>query len=201
MVNEYKILKLHRNELIEMPWDNGGGTTTEISRGGKGSGSRSWDWRVSVAGVETDGAFSTFPGIDRLSCVIEGKGMDLEFSDGRTLALDFATVVKFDGDTHAEGKLRDGPLKNFNVMIDRQQMKADLQILTGSKKMEIVKSSEATHIIHAFESKGEIVVSGDHECIAEAGETLVIQPGIDATLHFEPHAKYAHVILEKMEPN
>lgn len=37
----------------------------------------SFDWRVSVAAVDAEGSFSTFPGIDRLITLVEGKGMVL----------------------------------------------------------------------------------------------------------------------------
>ena len=48
-----------------MPWKNGGGTTTEVAVSPEGAGLDHFDWRISMARVEQDGPFSTFPGIDR----------------------------------------------------------------------------------------------------------------------------------------
>ena len=48
-----------------MPWKNGGGETAEIAVSPPGAALDDFDWRLSMARVETDGPFSAFPGIDR----------------------------------------------------------------------------------------------------------------------------------------
>jgi environmental stress-induced protein Ves len=47
-----------------MPWKNGGGETTEIAVFPDGAGLSDFDWRVSMARVDGDGPFSSFPGIE-----------------------------------------------------------------------------------------------------------------------------------------
>ena len=44
-----------------MLWKNGGGSTTEIAVFPPGAGIGAFDWRVSMASVVGDGAFSAFP--------------------------------------------------------------------------------------------------------------------------------------------
>ena len=49
------------NEYRRERWRNQLGWTREICRNGDGN---AWDWRLSIAEIEQDAAFSCFPGID-----------------------------------------------------------------------------------------------------------------------------------------
>ena len=67
-----------RNEdLVRVPWKNGGGTTAEVAAFPEGSGFETFGWRISMADVASDGPFSLFPGIDRTLIVVEGDGIEL----------------------------------------------------------------------------------------------------------------------------
>ena len=59
-----------------MPWKNGGGTTTEVAVSPDHAGLEDFDWRISMARVETSGPFSSFAGIDCTLSVLEGEGKD-----------------------------------------------------------------------------------------------------------------------------
>lgn len=56
------------------PWKNGGGETIEIAAHPVGATTDNFDWRISMARVEGDGPFSTFPDIDRTLTILEGMG-------------------------------------------------------------------------------------------------------------------------------
>ena len=60
-----------------MRWKNGGGETAEIAVSPPGAALDAFDWRLSMAKVETDGPFSAFPGIDRTLAILEGEGIRL----------------------------------------------------------------------------------------------------------------------------
>ena len=79
-----------------MPWKNGQGETVEIARSPDGEGLDDFDWRVSVAPVVADGAFSMFPGIERTIAVIEGSGMALDVA-GLSVALRPGVPFTYDG--------------------------------------------------------------------------------------------------------
>ena len=66
-----------------MPWKNGRGETVEIAISPDGAGIDDFDWRLSMARVETDGPFSLFAGIDRTLAVLEGEGIFLNVVPGR----------------------------------------------------------------------------------------------------------------------
>ena len=50
-------------DIAPTPWKNGGGATREIACWPAGTGLDSFDWRISVATIAADGAFSLFAGI------------------------------------------------------------------------------------------------------------------------------------------
>lgn len=102
--------------LSPVPWKNGGGSTTEIAIGPPDSGFEDFDWRVSLATIEKDGAFSAFPGVDRTLALVEGHGMLLEIDGEPTLVTDTEPVVAFDGSSQVIAKLSRGGSTDFNAM-------------------------------------------------------------------------------------
>jgi environmental stress-induced protein Ves len=102
--------------LSPVPWKNGGGSTTEIAIGPPDSGFEDFDWRVSLATIEKDGAFSLFPGVDRTLALVDGHGMTLEIDGEPTLVTDTDPVVAFDGSSQVIAKLSRGASTDFNVM-------------------------------------------------------------------------------------
>src|SRR5487761_727801 len=75
------ICLLQPQDYRRMPWKNGLGMTTElaVSPVGAGLNGRPFDWRVSLAEIETGCEFSLFPGYDRSILLSEGAGMELSF--------------------------------------------------------------------------------------------------------------------------
>lgn len=102
--------------LSPVPWKNGGGSTTEIAIGPPDAGFEDFEWRVSLATIEKDGAFSLFPGVDRTLALVEGHGMTLEIDDEPTLVTETEPVVAFDGASAVIAKLSRGASTDFNVM-------------------------------------------------------------------------------------
>ena len=105
-------------------WKNGGGQTAEIAVFPPGASLDHFGWRVSLARVETDGAFSVFPGIDRTLCVVGGVGMHLDI-DRHPLAFLDATSPPhgFPADIRAFARLAKGPVEDLNVMTRRGQFR------------------------------------------------------------------------------
>lgn len=102
--------------LSPVPWKNGSGSTTEIAIGPPDAGFEDFDWRVSLASIEKDGAFSLFPGVDRTLALVEGHGMTLEIDGEPTLVTEAEPVVAFDGSSQVQAKLSRGGSTDFNAM-------------------------------------------------------------------------------------
>jgi environmental stress-induced protein Ves len=102
--------------LSPAPWKNGGGSTTQIAVFPPDAGFEDFDWRVSLATILDDGAFSEFPGIERTLALVDGHGMTLEV-DGEPMLLSKADpVAVFDGESRVVAKLSRGASTDFNVM-------------------------------------------------------------------------------------
>jgi environmental stress-induced protein Ves len=73
------------NDYRRERWRNGAGWTRAICRVPERD---EWDWRLSIAEIERNAPFSTFPGIDRELVLLGGNGLRLRFDDGETRQLD-----------------------------------------------------------------------------------------------------------------
>ncbi|MCF3948852.1 HutD family protein [Acidiphilium sp. AL] len=103
-----------------MPWKNGGGETAEIDIFPPESGIDAFDWRVSMAHVTADGAFSQFTGIDRTLSILEGKGIRLAVSDQAGIDITPDSLpYSFPADVPTVAQLIDGPVIDLNVMTRR----------------------------------------------------------------------------------
>ena len=107
-----KVELIRAESYRAVPWKNGGGMTREIAAAD--------GWRLSIATIERDGPFSDFTGYDRTIVAIEGNGIELRI-DGEIAVLDRLYVpFRFRGEARTECRLIDGPVRDFNVMTQRE---------------------------------------------------------------------------------
>ena len=86
-----------------------------------------WDWRLSIAEIERDAAFSSFPGIDRELVLLRGNGLRLAFDDGRVIDLmPPHDRLRFAGEDQVTGELIDGVTHDFNLMWRRDRVRTEL---------------------------------------------------------------------------
>ncbi|OYT93307.1 MAG: hypothetical protein CFE43_03405 [Burkholderiales bacterium PBB3] len=101
-------------DVVATPWRNGGGVTRELvvwpPQG-------EWQWRMSVAEVESSGPFSRFEGVQRWFAVLSGAGVELDIEGTRhTLTADSAPLT-FDGAAATDCQLLNGATRDFNLMV------------------------------------------------------------------------------------
>jgi environmental stress-induced protein Ves len=123
--------RFDRARLPAAPWKNGGGVTREIIARPLGSGLDTFTWRVSIAEVSADGAFSEFAGVDRVIALLAGNGVVLRAPDGRLVhRLDepFACFT-FRGEEPITASLIDGASSDFNVMTRRSATRAEVRVI------------------------------------------------------------------------
>ena len=114
------------NEYRRERWKNGLGWTREILRWPEAAGD-DWDWRLSIAEVDKDGPFSTFPGVERELVLLSGAGMHLHFEDGESVALNPPhDRHRFAGERVLRSELISGPTQDFNLMWRRNRIEATL---------------------------------------------------------------------------
>ena len=121
-------------DLPAAPWKNGGGVTREIVCQPPGAGMDSFDWRVSIAHIASDGPFSAFPCIDRVITLLRGGGVHLSSTDGQVNHLLGTPLAPFAfaGEAAIHSRLLEGDCHDFNVMTRRAVCSASLQVLRSA---------------------------------------------------------------------
>lgn len=176
MTHGLRIVRIAAREQLLQPWRNGLGMTREIARFPL---TGDWDWRMSIARIDADSAFSSFPGVDRWLLLLRGNGLRLRFADGETLELapphgDAA----FAGERGVAGELIDGPTDDFNLMWRRDRIAADcwLRPLVGNGVLAVAPQDIwAVHLI-----AGRLQLADGIGTQLAAGDAAVIESTIDA---------------------
>ena len=170
-----RLVLLRGSDYRRVRWKNDGGWTTEIARD-PADDALDFRWRVSIADIESDGPFSLFPGVDRDLVLLSGAGMDLDFADALPLRIDERFQhVHFRGECETQCRLIAGPTRDFNVMVRRGAMRAEVlaRPLVGS--MVIFPESHAEWLIHVHAGHA-LARRGDSEIPAASGETILAGP-------------------------
>lgn len=108
----YKIVRLE--DIAPQPWKNGGGRTRELLTWPPEG---DWQLRISLADIEADGPFSTFPGVTRWFTVIAGRGVELRFGERTETLVLGSGPLRFDGADAPGCTLIDGPTRDLNLML------------------------------------------------------------------------------------
>lgn len=100
-----------------IPWRNGGGITRELIAW---PDSQNWIWRISVAEVASDGAFSHFEGAQRWLSILAGTGVQLSIGSKEVERLELSErsePLAFEGSTPVYCNLLQGAVQDLNLML------------------------------------------------------------------------------------
>ena len=168
-------------------WRNGLGWTREIhvgrSVGAVGDGADDWDWRLSIAEIEADAAYSPFPGVEREQVLLAGEGLLLDFGCGdRRLLAPPHGRQHFAGDVPVQARLQDGRVEVFNLMWRPATIAARLwhRPLVGPLLLFVEPdSSWAVHVV-----AGQACVDGGRTLpLLERGDSVVFEAGPGRARH------------------
>ena len=106
-------LVVRAEDVAPQPWTNGGGVTRELLRADDAA------WRISLADIETDGPFSSFPGSRRLLTLVDGTVLRLVV-DGVEHLVEPRRPFAFAGDAAVTASLPEGPVRVLNVFVTRE---------------------------------------------------------------------------------
>jgi environmental stress-induced protein Ves len=154
-----------------MPWKNGQGITREIAR--EPATGEDFLWRLSIAEVAASGDFSLFPGYARTITLIEGAGMRLVFEEAPEKRIERRfEPFDFSGDWFCHCKLISGPVRDFNLMVDRKRAwgKTEAVRLSGPPLEQSVEAGW----LFVYCAEGALSAGG---FAAEAGDTIRLGPG------------------------
>lgn len=160
------------NDYRRERWRNGFGWTREILRSPQIADD--WDWRLSIAEIECDGPFSSFPGVDRELVLLHGNGVRLRFGDGEVRDVEPPHGrVRFAGERAVSGELIDGSTHDFNLMWRRDRIDAELwhRPLVGSMVLFVEPGEQ--WMVHVLSGRAQASDDGDLETAA-MGDTLLL---------------------------
>lgn len=158
-----------------MPWKNGGGSTVELAISPVGADLEDFAWRISTAQVAVDGAFSSFPGIDRSLAVLAGNGVCLQRADGqREMLLSGGAIAVFGGEEAISAQLLDGPITDLNLMTRRGVWKHELQLLEWQGEQALQNDAEILLLWNAApEALHYQLPAGDQQVLAAHSGVLL----------------------------
>ena len=114
MISSMNWQTIRLSDVKPTPWRNGGGTTRELLAW---PAAQDWQWRVSVAEISQDGAFSSFPGVQRWFAVLSGAGVCLRIGDDVHQLTSRDAPLCFDGAAQTSCTLLSGATQDFNLMV------------------------------------------------------------------------------------
>ncbi len=176
------------NEYRRERWRNGLGWTREILRRSLGgvnleSDAEHWDWRLSIAEIERDAAFSTFEGVDRELVLLSGNGVRLRFVDGEVHELlPPHERLRFAGERALTGELVDGPTHDFNLMWRRDRVQASLWHRPLVGPMVIFAEPGTAWAVYLMAGQATFCDESGLPPLA-AGDTAVLQAGQSRLRH------------------
>lgn len=149
---------LRRFALGDLPaqaWQNGGGVTREIGQGViSGCTNGQWDWRFSVADIETESRFSRFDGIERKAVLVDGEKLTL-CGDETQIFDRIGSLHAFAGESRIDTKLGAGPVRLFNAMARRDAAAVGVHVHRGGTSV-VTHDEQAGALLVA---QGEFEVS------------------------------------------
>lgn len=172
----------------EQSWANGKGRTTQLAAG---PDPERWAWRISMAHVDGDGAFSVLPGVWRQLAPLDGA-LELHFADGERMVGERLKVLAFDGGRHVECHLLDGPGRDLNLMLrDGAQGQLMTRPLVGSM---LLPARDGCWF--ALQLVGQATFRTPDETLAlSAGSALWVYPRAGIRIHIDGSGEIALVHL------
>lgn len=145
--------KFTLTDYKKMPWKNGQGLTYEIARD-KGENLDDFGYRISMADVASDGAFSQFLGRERILTVLTGNGIILTINQTEKVTLKPNQVFNFSGELAIYSELINGAIRDLNVIFDPKLFTAKLSwlnendsLITQADTIFILANADNTQVL------------------------------------------------------
>jgi hypothetical protein len=151
---------LRATDRVAAPWKNGGGVTREVAAWPPGAGFDDFHWRVSMAEVRRDGPFSTFPGVDRVLAVLEGRLALAVTGFGEFHLSPAGSPADFPGDAPATARVLEGPVLDLNLMSRRGVAHGTLDQLRVSSAQRL-QASAGHRLVIATQAPLRVVAGED----------------------------------------
>lgn len=154
-------------------WANGAGKTTVIA---SGPHETNWQWRLSIADITQDCAFSAYPGTRRQIVALDAP-LNLHFGDGRHVELLRLGVTHFDGAEAPHASLPQGATRAFNVML-RGGAHGEMIARPLNGNMWLPVRVQSCWFAHLLSGRADVRVDDGREALEPAGSMWIdARPG------------------------
>lgn len=175
---------LSPSDFRRVPWRNGGGATQEIATWPADARADAFAGRVSIAAIDRDGAFSSWPGVDRTFVLLEGDGVVLSHDGVDVVVRALHEPYCFPGDVACDCRLVGRPARAFNLMVRRAGARGELVV---ADRASAIGAGWRFGVCYAARGSSECLLAGRAPVTIAAGQALVVAadaPG--ATMHVNP---------------
>jgi uncharacterized protein len=163
-----KLQPIPPDALRTQAWANGAGTTTLIA---SGPHENDWLWRLSIADITQDGAFSPYPDTRRQFVTLDAP-IRLRFGNQRDVELLRLSVTHFDGADAPHAHLPETPTRAFNLML---RGNAEGTLIARPLNGSMWLPARESWIWFAYLLGGQAdVLAGNEHCSMEPGNSLWI---------------------------
>jgi len=130
------------------PWKNGLGSAAEIASSPADGAVDDFDWRVSVATITVDSAFSSYEGIDRVIMPLSPAGLVLTDNGARRDLAQY-DVLAFSGDSTVAAIDVAGETEALNLLVRRGIRSGSLErrLVVGSAVLTTDDSTELVIVV------------------------------------------------------
>ncbi|GAC1316112.1 MAG: HutD family protein [Collimonas sp.] len=155
-------------QLQAVPWKNGGGMTRELHGYPAAASFDDFLWRVSIADVTRSGAFSSFPGVDRVITLLEGDGMQLLSASGEQASLKRLQPHRFRGEEQVSAQLDGTACLDFNLMLRRGAVTGAVEIWHADKDLP-----RGCDLLFCVQGRWDVLTESGEQITLEQRQTLV----------------------------
>lgn len=182
---------LRAADYRRMAWKNGKGETVEIAVYPPQASVNDFDWRISMAAVVEDGAFSVFEGIDRTLSVLSGEGIVLSVEGEADVTLRQETPPHaFAADAATSARLLSDAITDLNVMTRRGRFTHRVSLKTSLDNVAPASDASVTLIL----TLGECRLRADGTELG-ALDAIILEKG-DAPIGAYSTGKAAFYVVE-----
>jgi environmental stress-induced protein Ves len=172
---ETRPVLLVARDRVDVPWRNGGGTTTVVAAFSAEAGVEP-GWRVSIATISRAGAFSVFPGVDRVLVPLSPAGLTLEVA-GRIRHVAQHEAISFAGEEAVAAVDVDAPGDDLNLMTKRGVYEGSIGLRGVVGGAEISAGSGETVVLVVLDGRLDW---GEH--LLGPRDALILPPGASVAL-------------------
>ncbi|MDJ0339368.1 HutD family protein [Cryobacterium sp. PH31-O1] len=139
---------LRAADRVDVPWRNGAGVTSEIL---VSPAAGDFDWRLSIATIDSTAPFSTFAGVDRCLLALSQHGLDL-IDQGPLVRLGQFESHSFAGENEVASANVTRPTLALNLMTRRGRCSGTIECHRVTDSWSI--TSEAGEIVVVVIAQG-----------------------------------------------